>query len=191
MRFARTVCLIILSYVFTFSAYAQNFTFIGTDSNVWTTDTNWLGGAAPSADLAGDALNVQSGNGTTPFTLTNVDLTYTNIGGLTFTTAGTDGDYTLNGAGSFSFQDGASITNNKTGITTINVPIIGAGGTLNINAANGGIVLGGNITTPSSTIQISGANQIEFTGVIAGSGGLTINSTDVVMFGRQVALQVM
>ncbi|MCG8550744.1 MAG: autotransporter domain-containing protein, partial [Desulfobacterales bacterium] len=152
------------------------FTFQGTADNVFTNSANWSGGNAPPADVAGGFLDIASGNGASPFNITNVDLTYININGFTTTAAGTDGDYTFTGAGSFSFQTGGFITNDKTGTTTISVPVIGAGTTLTTNAINGDLVFTGTFALPSTTLTVQGGSLTDFQGVISGSGNILSNS---------------
>ena len=173
LSFLPWILLIIISQ----PIYAQTtFTFQGTADNVFTNSANWLGNNAPPADVAGGFIDIESGNGASPFSITNVDLTYVNIVGFSLTNDGTDDDYTFTGAGSLSFQDNGFITNAKNGTTTISVAVIGAGANLTTNAINGALVFADSVTTPSGTITVAGANLTDFQGLISGSGGLTSNS---------------
>ncbi|WP_432798685.1 beta strand repeat-containing protein [Poriferisphaera sp. WC338] len=152
---------------------AADVTFTGGTSNVWTVDSNWAGGTAPAANVDG-VITIESGNGASPFTLTGIDLSYINMNGLTLSSSGTDGDYTLTGTGSFTFNDGTIIENAKTGSMTIDVDVIGTGTELALEAVTGNIFVSGNVDLSDSggvILAIDGLSGVDVSGVISGTGG--------------------
>ncbi|WP_432798686.1 autotransporter domain-containing protein [Poriferisphaera sp. WC338] len=173
-----TVLILLATIISAANIYAADFTFDGSTSNVWTVDSNWAGGSAPTQDVDGTIM-IESGNGADPFTLTGIDLDYTNLDGLNTTAAGTDGTYTLDGTGSFTFNDGATIANNKTGTLTIDVDLVGTGNTLEINTASSLVLTNGDIDLSDSggvNINLIGTNNTNFFGVISGEGGSITHS---------------
>ncbi|WP_432798684.1 autotransporter-associated beta strand repeat-containing protein [Poriferisphaera sp. WC338] len=153
--------------------HAADVTFTGGTSNVWTVDSNWAGGTAPAANVDG-VITIESGNGASPFTLTGIDLSYINMNGLTLSSSGTDGDYTLTGTGSFTFNDGTIIENAKTGSMTIDVDVIGTGTELALEAVTGNIFVSGNVDLSDSggvILAIDGLSGVDVSGVISGTGG--------------------
>ncbi|WP_432798304.1 beta strand repeat-containing protein [Poriferisphaera sp. WC338] len=152
--------------------HAVDATFTGFISNVWTVNDNWSNGA-PATDVDG-TITIESGNGSSPFTITNIDLAYTNINNLTFSSSGTNGDYTLQGTGSLSFNTGGGVTNNKTGTGTISVDILGTGSSLALNATSGAVAITGGIDlsdTGGVQLNIDGSNNTTISGVISGTDG--------------------
>ncbi|WP_432797190.1 autotransporter domain-containing protein [Poriferisphaera sp. WC338] len=153
--------------------HAADVTFTGGTSNVWTVDSNWAGGSAPATNVDG-VITIQSGNGASPFTLTGIDLSYININDLTFSSTGTDGDLTLTGTGSFTFNDGMIIENAKNGSMTIDVDLIGTGAELGLESITGNVFVSGNVDLSDSggiALVIDGLAGIEVSGVISGTGG--------------------
>ncbi|QQE12325.1 autotransporter domain-containing protein [Planctomycetota bacterium] len=152
---------------------AANVTFTGGTSNVWTVDANWVGGSAPAANVDG-TITMQSGNGSSPFSLTGIDLNYTNINGLVLSNTGADGDYTLAGSGSFTMNNSAGIENEKTGIMTIDVDLIGTGSELAVDATTGNILISGNVDLSDGggvILAVDGNNDVEVSGIVSGTGG--------------------
>ncbi|WP_200761186.1 autotransporter domain-containing protein [Poriferisphaera corsica] len=155
--------------------HAADVTFTGGTSNSWTLDANWSGGSALAADVDGQ-ITIQSGNGASPFTLTGIDLAYTNIGGMLFDGTGTDGDYTLQGTGSLTFNTGTGIFNGKTGTATIGVDIVSLGSSFTVSALVGGISLTGDVgLTGGVQCNFSGSSAINASGVISGNGTVNVS----------------
>ena len=155
-------------------AFAADVTFFDTQSNnSWQDSANWTGGSVPSANVDG-SIFIQSGfdtSGDPEIPITNINTDYTNINGLEFTIAGVDNTYDLQGTGSFTFNTGGSITNNKTSAVDVSVEVVGSVGTLTFDAANGSLGISGGVDLSAGTaLTVTGSKDTDVTGIISGSG---------------------
>ena len=116
----------------------------GSPNNNFTEPTNWNPDGAPVGfDLMSQSFifGPTAGDDQTP---NAQGFAWTGIGGLAFT--GADAAYTINGTGSFTFNDLAVILNDSATAHTINVDLVGTGDSLVINAMAGDLTIGGDIT---------------------------------------------
>ncbi|MDD5380122.1 MAG: autotransporter-associated beta strand repeat-containing protein, partial [Phycisphaerae bacterium] len=135
------------------------------------TGGNWVGLAAP-AGAVGDSLTFGAA-GAGFRTVTGADGAYSTLAGISFD--GALGDYSIAGAGSFSFDAGVAITGdsgstqnlNTIGIVTTGAGIVFAG----VDSYTvGGVISGTSITTTTTgTLTLSGDNT--YTGVTTISAG--------------------
>ena len=162
----------ILSLVFSpvTPAFAVDFDWNGaaTPDTLFTTGGNWVGAAAPVA-VVGGALSFDATGGANR-TVTGANLAYSTISGISFT--GALGNYSIAGAGSFSFDAGATITGDGDRSHTFNtLGIITTGAGITFSGASnytvGGVVSGTiltvNLAGNANTLTLNGANS--YTGI--------------------------
>jgi autotransporter-associated beta strand protein len=157
----------------------------GQPNNTWGDVTNWAGNLSPGN---GDAVTFAGTVNLTP----NLDSSYTNIAGLTFS----------NNAGSFNLTNGADtltltggVTNNSGGAQTLSVPVAlvgtqtfdavsnnlvfsntisGAGG-MNVAGVGTNILVGSNSYSGPTTVNAGSTLQLANSNAVAGSA-LTLDS---------------
>ncbi|WP_157836973.1 beta strand repeat-containing protein [Geminisphaera colitermitum] len=159
---------------------AQTWTGAGANSN-WSTPANWENSLAPAND---GTANIRF-DATTPASSATARLDAPwNINTLSFTgvgatpaiilTAATGSTITLQSTAS---GTSASILNNTTATQTIQAGLILGATTANsshyINAQTGTLDITGNIALSNNRIVLTGAGNVNFSGVISGNGATT------------------
>ncbi len=150
-----------------------DFTWNGAGDGVTFSDgANWVGGAAPPLDLAGDTLVFgPTGAAQSPDIL---GASYVNITAIAFT--GADAALTLSDAGvvgNFTFLDAGTITNDSAILQTINVDLVGTGSTFFLMALTGSLDIGGDIDlsdTGGVQLGVFGDMDTTLRGLISGAG---------------------
>jgi autotransporter-associated beta strand protein len=141
----------------------------GPANNVWSTGTNWSGGASPGA--GGNVVF----DGTTSLASVNDFDAGTGFGAIRFNP--TAGSFVVSGN---DIGLGGDITNNSPNTQTINLNLA-LGQNTNFNAAAGNLVIGGNVSGAFS-VTANGANTVTLNGSgNSYSGGTNVSAGQLVI----------
>ncbi len=171
MKTPRILATTIAALVVSATVHAQTWDGGGANDNL-VTAANWNPDGVPisTADV------IFGGNvRLTP----NVSGAFT-VNSLTFNN--TAGAFVFGGGATLSLRAGGLVSNDTTTQTLNNAVSFGVAATSTINAANGDLVLNGAVTVPSTTLTLSGANDITFGSAILGTGAMTKTSSGTFTF---------
>jgi uncharacterized repeat protein (TIGR01451 family) len=145
----------------------RTWTGLSTTSSKWSDPANWAGHVVPGS---GD--NLLFGPGASQLSNTDDLAAGTIFSSIAFSSGG----YTLSGnAVTLSGNlDGSTATGNN--VLNLNVTLANGAGVL-MGPSNTDLTLGGTINNGGAIFTVGGgAGRVDFTGAIAGSGGLTVNA---------------
>ncbi len=141
----------------------------GADGGNWSVAANWSG-AAPTA---GDAL-VYAATGN-PGGESHNDTTGSSFASIQFVNGASAFTLTGNSVTLTGETSGEVIINNSASTQTVNLPIV-LGANAKIDAASGGVIVGGAISGASYSLTKNGSSQLTLGGANTFDGGLTLNA---------------